>query len=663
LIRHAQVSSCTLTAVRDPHFWSARVNQDVRIIIHKTEASFLLAYVDHHDKAYAWAERRRIEAHPRTGVIQIVEVHERAEEAGPLFVECPGKPEPSPAAIDVKPLFADLNADDLLDIGTPTDWVEDVLHWTEDQFFHFADKLPAEVAEALLDYADTGRLAKPDAVEGDPYAHPDTLRRVRTVTSEEELRLALDFPWEKWSVFLHPSQHAIVERSFAGPARVTGTAGTGKTVVALHRAARALQEDLHARILLTSFSRPLASALRPKLSVLTGHDAHLQRRVSVLSFEDAAAELYQLATGRRPALAGEDVQRSALEMAIGACGYSGMTERMVWAEWRHVVDGWCIADAEAYAAVPRTGRQNRMGVKQREAVWPVFETMRRSLETRGLMTLNQLQSAVATHFGIQSVKPYTHVIVDEAQDLSVGALRMMAAIASGPDAHFYAGDLGQRIFQHPFSWKALGVDVRGRSSSLRINYRTSRQIREAADRLLPSKVTDADGLDDVRTGAQSVFEGPAPNIQKYKTVQEEVDSVSAFLLTSLAEGIAPSEMGIFVRSPKQLARARDAAAAAGCASVQLSEAVIEREERIAVGTMHHAKGLEFKIVAVMACDDVVLPSQEQIDGAATEEELKEIFDTERHLLYVACTRARDRLHISGVAPVSEFLDDLALEHD
>ena len=383
-----------LTNARDPNFWSMRVSQDIRIMVHKTDASFMLAYVDHHDKAYAWAERRRIEAHPRTGAIQIVEVRERVEVAAPMFahfvqasdIEPEATPAPAPA------IFAALTDDQLLDIGSPEDWVQEIRGWTEERFFQLSDHLPAEVTEALLDYAVSGRLPEPQPVElaATPFEHPDTLRRVRAIESSDELRLALDFPWDKWSVFLHPSQRAVVDRDYNGPARVTGTAGTGKTIVALHRAARAVREDVNARVLLTSFSRPLANALRAKLRILLSGDIGLLDRVSVASFEDAAAELYQLATGRRAVVATDDIQQAIVARAVEELSYSELPHRFVLAEWRQVVDAWSVNDQDAYTDVPRVGRRNRLGVRQREALWPVFERVRVMLASRGMVTKAQL---------------------------------------------------------------------------------------------------------------------------------------------------------------------------------------------------------------------------------------------------------------------------------
>ncbi|RJG57262.1 DNA helicase [Sphingobium terrigena] len=648
---------------KDANFWSVRVTRDLRLIVHKTDDSLLIAYVDHHDKAYAWAERRRIEAHPRTGAIQIVEVHERIEEIGPLFASSVPEPFIEAPAVEAPAIFAALSDDDLLNIGTPEDWLADIRSWTEDRFFQMSDRVPAEVAEALLDYAATGRLPTPAPISVEPFAHPDTLRRVQTVESEDALRLALDYPWDKWSVFLHPSQRAVVERDYSGPARVTGTAGTGKTIVALHRAARAVRSDPNARVLLTTFSRPLANALQPKLAMLLSGDRAALDRVTVASFDDTASELFQLSTGRRASIATDDAQQALIEAQMKAADFTGLPLRFVASEWRHVVDGWGITSLADYADVPRIGRRNRLGTRQRETLWPIFEAVRAALSARGMVTIPQMFAAVEREYRSKVEKPFTHIIVDEAQDLGVAQLRMLAALASGPNALFFAGDLGQRIFQQPFSWKALGVDVRGRSAMLRINYRTSRQIREAADHLLPPTVRDADGLEDDRRSAQSVFEGPSPVVALCSDQDAETEAVAAFLRAASEDGIAASEMGLFVRSGDLLSRARAAVTAAGLEARQLTERAEDFGDCVSIGTMHLAKGLEFKAVAVMACDDEALPLQSRVDDATDEDELREVFETERHLFYVACTRARDRLHISGTKPVSEFLGDIRVSRE
>ncbi|WP_245268508.1 3'-5' exonuclease [Mesorhizobium sp. WSM2561] len=284
--------------------------------------------------------------------------------------------------------------------------------------------------------------------------------------------------------------------------------------------------------------------------------------------------------------------------------------------------------------------------------------MRRRLAASGLMTTAGVFAAATEHFGAQQNKPFSHIVVDEAQDLGVAELRFLVAIAPATsDALFFAGDLGQRIFQQPFSWKGLGVDVRGRSATLKVNYRTSHQIRRAADRLLPAKVRDVDGNEDRRSGTISVFDGPEPIKLIENDEAAEIEAVGNYLKAALSEGFKPSEIGLFVRSEDQLGRARSAA---GVAALPMRTFIDHRDEDAAsalVGIMQLAKGLEFRLVVLMACDETVLPLKERVADVADDFELDEVITTERQLFYVAATRARDRLVISAVAPGSEFIED------
>ena len=646
---------------KDPNFWSMRVNRDIRLIVHKTEGSFLICYVAHHDDAYVWAERRRIETHPKTGAAQIVEVRERVQE---IVVHRPVVREQLAAPVHLvqPPLFPGITDEELLTYGVPVDWLADVKAATEDSLFDIAEHLPREAAEALLDLA-TGtkpKIAAVTASAASPFEHPDAQRRFRVMDDVEELKLALDFPWDQWTVFLHPSQRQVVEQAFSGPARVSGSAGTGKTVVALHRAANILRQHAQARLLLTTFSLPLANALDGKLRILAGEDGGVVHRVTVLPFKGVAHDLFTLAFGHHPRAATEDQIRSALKTAAADTSLTSFTPRFLASEWLNVVDAWQLPSLDAYQTVPRLGRKNRLGAKQREKLWPVFVRARQLIEVQGLLTWPSIFGKVTAHFAPRADKPFTHAVIDEAQDLGVPELRMLAAITpAGPDALFFAGDLGQRIFQEPFSWKALGVDIRGRSRTLKVNYRTSHQIRQAADRLLPRTVQDVDGNEQDRRGTVSVFNGPDPELQTFADADREIQGVADWIRHSVAEGIAPAEIGIFVRSNDQLARARAAVKAAGHIQLELSERLEQPEGRVAIGTMHLAKGLEYKAVVVMACDDDVLPLQERIETVADESELDEVHDTERNLFYVACTRARDRLLVCGVKPASEFFADFS----
>jgi hypothetical protein len=636
---------------KDPDFWTVRVNKDIRIVVHRRGQDMLLAYVDHHDDAYAWAERRRLDVHPHTGAAQIVEIRERVEDVViPRQVEEAAEP-------TTQPVFAGLDVDRLLGLGVPEDWVDDVMAATEDSFLELAEHLPAEAAEALLNYAAGEPLPAPAAQPvADPYAHPDALRRFRVLENREALELALEYPWERWTVFLHPDQRGIVERHFSGPARVTGSAGTGKTVVALHRAVWLARQDEDARVLLTTFNEALANALRLKLQRLVSPGDPVRQRITVRSMRAAGEALHAEAIGPVE-IAGEAEVGTALDAALAAQG-DAFDPRFVRDEWHKVVDAWGVRDWETYRDLPRLGRKTRVGGSQREVLWQVFEDARARLAASGRITWPDLFHALAAHYADRA-PPYTHAVVDEAQDISVGELRFLAAIAGDrADRLFFAGDIGQRIFRQPFSWKSVGVDIRGRSQMLRVNYRTSHQIRKAADILLPAAMADGDGAEEARRGVVSVFNGPSPVIATYDDREAETAAVADWLEAQLRAGVRPGEIGVIVRTVDQFPRAREAIEAAGQEPEILAGTAEPTATRIALCTMHVAKGLEFRAVAVIACDDEIVPLEARIATATDEGALRDVFNTERHLLYVACTRARDDLLVSGVEPVSEFVEDL-----
>ncbi len=299
-----------LDKARDKNFWSVRVSADIRLIVHKTAASLLLCYVDHHDRAYDWAARCKLQTHPTTGAAQLVEVRETVQEiVVPRYVEAEAAPTSTAqrTAADLLPLFAELSEETLLSYGVPAEWLDDVHAATEDSLFDLVEHLPAEAAEALLELATGGqpRLPQP-APAADPFEHPDAQRRFRVVTNVEELTQALDYPWDKWTVFLHPDQRELVERNFSGPARVSGSAGTGKTIVALHRAAHLARSNPESRVLLTTFSDAITGHLQTRLNRLLGSEPRVAERIEVYSLGAIAERLYRLNIGP-PALVAREV--------------------------------------------------------------------------------------------------------------------------------------------------------------------------------------------------------------------------------------------------------------------------------------------------------------------------------------------------------------------
>ncbi|MEE4209254.1 MAG: 3'-5' exonuclease, partial [Parvularcula sp.] len=452
--------------------------------------------------------------------------------------------------------------------------------------------------------------------------------------------------FEKWAVFLHPAQCALVEKPATGPTRVTGSAGTGKTIVALHRAVHLARSSENARMLLTTFSQPLSDALERKLKLLTEASPQVRERIAVKPIDAAAIAIYSERFGEL-VIADDDLIAEAIEAAREQGLGGDLSKEFLAEEWSELVDAWGVEDAETYAKLPRVGRRTRLGPKQREAAWEVFEYLLAHLGDNNLVTPSMIYRRLADD---PAKVPFDHVVVDEAQDLTVAQVGFLGSLAGvRADAVFLAGDIGQRIFRLPFSWTRLGLDIRGRSHSLKVNYRTSHQIRATADKLLPPSITDMDGVEEGRRGTVSVFDGPEPQLIMADDEEDERRLVSDWLADCLSAGIKPIEIGILVRSDEQIDLAR---------RIIGEVSADQGSEKVQIATMHGAKGLEFRAVAVVACDEDVLPDQQRMASIGDINELETAYETERHLLYVACTRARDRLLVSCVSPGSEFLDDL-----
>ena len=648
---------------RDKNFWSLSVGMDIRIIAHRTTQSLLFCYVDHHDKAYAWAEKRKLEVHPKTGAAQIVEIRE--------VVQTVTRYEPE--RIPERALFASVSDEQLLSFGVPVAWLPAVRALADqDALLELATHLPAEAGEALLDLALGHAPVIGSPVPPQPpledystaFQHPDAQRRFRLMGSAEELQRALDYPWDKWLVFLTPDQRKLVEGSYNGPIKVCGSAGTGKTVVALHRAVHLARTCPDARILLTTLSDPLANALRNKLNCLLAREPKLAERIDVRSLGAQARRLFQLQTPGSATDAQLATKAHILELLrqeAASLGITGYTDRFLYAEWHELVDARQLTSWEAYRNTPRLGRKTRLSEQRRKELWGLFARMHTALAECKLYTEASLYTRLADSLAERTHPPFDFIIVDEAQDLSYAQMRLVAALgAHRPDALCFCGDLGQRIFQLPYSWKSLGVDIRGRSFTLRVNYRTSHQIRSQADKLLDAELTDADGNVEKRSNPISAFNGPQPEIRSFASPEEESQAVAQWLVARRTDGVSAREMAVFVRSEAEISRAEAALQQAEIPYVILDNDMDIPRDRATIAVMHLAKGLEFYAVAVMACDADIIPSQQRIEDMGDDMDLEDVYNTERQLLYVACTRARDHLLICGVEQTSEFMDDLMM---
>ena len=639
---HPSIQLHAIDAARSRGMWSGRITRDLRAILHKDGDTWVLLHVDHHNPAYAWAERRDIGRHPVTGALQIIE-----------SVETIHQPLVTPTAAAVPRLFAKHDDAYLLSLGVPQNWLPTLRQIaTEDDLLVVCQKLPAEVSERLLDLA-AGEIVTPPAPvapERPLIESADTRRRFYVADDADELRAALAAPLDRWIAFLHPSQRAIVSATSKGPVKVSGSAGTGKTVVAMHRARHLARKGV--RVLFTSYVSTLCENLARGLRKLCS--AEEMERITVSTVHKQALDLVHEVEPRLR-LAGDDEIRALLE-SLTTRRAPSFDAAFVRAEWENVVLAQGVASWAEYRTAKRTGRGRPLSVADRKVLWEVFEGVQIGLANRSLADWQGLcRTAEKLLVDKRVASPYQAVIVDELQDLKPAELRFLRALcADNPENLMLAGDAAQRIYAGGFSLGGLGIDVRGRAHVLRINYRTTEQIRRVADQLLRADVDDLDGGAEPRKGTRSLLRGPAPSFEAFPTGAAEIAAAVAWVQAKMTAGLRPDELACFARAGKRLDEVRGALAAAKVPFQMLSDKG-GAGAGVHLGTMHRAKGLEFKAVLVVDCSADSLPSPTALKGLADPLDRELAEERERQLLYVAMTRARDELRVTWSEAPSPLL--------
>lgn len=643
-------------------WWSAYVNGDLRIILRKQiggKSLMVVCWADHHDAAYRWARNHVLNRHPATGAMQLVEIPEVVAEAPKARAETPRAAHPKLPPCEK----LGLSRADLLAYGIPELWVARVLQAkSEDELLEIGEHLPPDAVEAVLKIAvgekpevpPPAETAAAGAVAAPPFESAREKQAWWVVTDDQDLKEALrSLAWDTWCVYLHPSQRAIAEKTYKSAYRVSGSAGTGKTVVALHHARHILRTRPDAMVLVTTFSENLAADLNYRVAPLLR--SRERERCDTRTFRAFGLEIFGKIEPDHPHVLEPSELKEIAERVVDAnAGLlpKGIPPAFAVSEFERVVDTRGLASWEAYRDALRRSVRRRLSEERRAALWKLFEIVRRTLRQNGQMTANEMFWRLARFFKDHPDRPrlYTHIVVDESQDLCEAELAFLGAYAQGEGCLFFAGDIGQRIIRYSFPWKPFGIDLRGRSKVLKVNYRTTRQIRSVADRLMADQMTDADDIVQERKGTISLLSGPKPVFRQFADVESEIDGVAEWLDKLQSEQHVESQaIAIFYRSDREWERARAAVAKSKYAGAAMPPKLC---------SMLDAKGLEYQAVVVMACDADVIPSPERLAEADMVAGLEEIYDTERNLLYVACTRARDYLLVTSAATPSELLLDM-----
>ena len=519
----------------------------------------------------------------------------------------------------------------------------------------------AEVAQyAPSGYADGGQVDAGNLVK----AMERTPGRVVFVKGNDDLDKILEHPFAAWRIFLHPAQRKIAYAPrYAGPAQVTGGAGTGKTVTALHRAAYLARqateqltvEESAACVLLTTFTRNLADALQTQFELLVD-DEDARRQVEIRNVDSLAHRVVGQARGTKLAIIEGRELGNLWTAAVAEAGLP-YAPSFLNREWEQVILAQDLRTEQEYLTASRAGQGTPLGKAQRRQVWALTQRVEAQLRTRGRDTFTQLANEAARALRDGTVKlPYRHVIVDEAQDLHPAQWRLLrAAVPAGPDDMFIVGDAHQRIYDNHVSLARVGINVRGRSKRLTVNYRTTQEILAlAVPALGKASVTGLDDEADTLTGYRSPLHGRRPKIVAARTREAEYEALVRHVSAWREEGIEPHAIGVAARSSWIGREATAALNAVGIPTVSLSAK--SRKDAVRVGTMHGMKGLEFQAVAVIGVADGIIPAPSALTDAAEDPvAYAQDLQCERCLLFVALTRARDHLYISYTGSPSAFL--------
>ena len=646
----------------DPNMRSVRIDDTYRAILIREDGSnvYLLLWVDHHDEAYDWAVRKRCILNHATGSIQ---VYETQQSASPVHAEI-GIPAE-------KPLFAKIDDEMLKKLGIPEELLTYVRALTDSNFDSAKESLPRDAYEAL-DYVRVGLDPKEVITElyGDTAAeqtedmasalqNPITKMQFYIAEGEEDLKAMMNAPLEMWRVYLHPSQRRIVKKEYKGPARVLGGAGTGKTVVAMHRAKELASHCLgNERILFTTFTENLAADIQDNLRKICTPD--VMKHIEVVHLDQWVNRYLRAHDYPYTIVYGEQIE----EMWKKAESYTGedfdLPDGFFQEEWETIVQAQNIQSLAEYVKAPRPGRGIRLDRKNRMLVWKVFEEYRAMMDAEKVCdaacAMNECAQLLMAG---PEIRQYSSVIVDEGQDFGPSAYRLLRAIAGSEHTNdlFIVGDAHQRIYKNKVTLSRCGINVRGRSGKLRMNYRTTEEIRHKAMNVLSGLSFDDldDGIDDGR-GYISVSHGELPTVTLYATQDQEAAELVKCIKEQIAAGIDPREICIVARTNTLVSEYKKYLTAVGIDSFEVKRRQADDRSRLGVrlATMHRVKGLEFTIVFIVAANKNYMPLKSAVNRTDPAER-EAAMTGERCLLYVAMTRAKKMVRISAYGALSEFL--------
>jgi hypothetical protein len=672
---------------KDPFIRSVRVDQDIRCIVRAPDTgdTYVLLWIDKHDDAYQWARRRTCHVNRVSGALQVVDVEAAEMAVGDAIAAAVSEAlahqapvvQPAPAQPKVGSLFAHCSDDQLMLLGVPEALLPAVRAVNSDEALsRLIAWVPQDCVDGLILLADGKPIEavieelerqRPAAIDPTDVAAaletPESKAEFLVITDDDVLEAMLSAPLERWRVFLHPSQRRLVERQWSGAVRVLGGAGTGKTVVAMHRA-RWLAHELiktgaSGRVLFTTFTRNLATDIRANLTKICSPE-ELQR-IEVIHL-DGWVMTFLKGQGLQVRVFHEEARDSCWSLAMDVADTSlGLDERFYREEWKDVVLAQGCRSRDEYLMARRVGRGTRLSRPQRAQIWPVFDAVRAEFRQRGLWEPEEAKQIAADLIHKANQPPlYAAVVVDEAQDLDVASFSLLRALVGEPRANdlFIVGDPHQRIYGKPLVLSRCGIDIRGRARKLRINYRTTEETRAWATAVLHGlDFDDLDGGSDPASDYRSLLHGDQPLVQGFEDPGEEQRFLVSTLRQLREEQQSLASTCVAARTNKAVEKLEALLKGEGFATrvIKAEESDDPSDPALRLATMHRVKGLEFDQVFLPSLDASQMPLQVELNKRP-DALSRELFEQqERSLLHVAATRAKKRVVVSYSGKASPFI--------
>jgi hypothetical protein len=673
---------------KDPFIRSIRVDQEIRCIVRAPDegATYVLLWIDKHDDAYQWARRRTCHVNRVSGALQVVDVEAAELAVGDAIAAAVSEAlanqtpvvQPAQSQAKVESLFAHCSDDQLMLLGVPEALLPAVRAVSSDEALsRLIAWVPQDCVDGLILLADGKPIEavieelerqRPAAIDPTDVAAaletPESKAEFLVITDDDVLEAMLSAPLERWRVFLHPSQRRLVERQWSGAVRVLGGAGTGKTVVAMHRA-RWLANELiktgaPGRVLFTTFTRNLATDIRANLTKICSPE-ELQR-IEVIHLDGWVMNFLK-GQGLQVRVFNEEARDSCWSLAMDVADTAlGLDERFYREEWKDVVLAQGCRSRDEYLMARRVGRGTRLSRQQRAQIWPVFDAVRAEFRQRGLWEPEEAKQIAADLILKGNGPPlYAAVVVDEAQDLDVASFSLLRALVGEPRANdlFIVGDPHQRIYGKPLVLSRCGIDIRGRSRKLRINYRTTEETRAWATAVLHGlDFDDLDGGSDPASDYRSLLHGDQPLVQGFEDPGEEQRFLVSTLRQLREEQKSLASTCVAARTNKAVEKLEALLKGEGFATrvIKAEESDDPSDPALRLATMHRVKGLEFDQVFLPTLDSSQMPLQVELNKRP-DALSRELFEQqERSLLHVAATRAKKRVVVSYSGQPSPFID-------